>query len=84
MSLKVSVWDEDADGEQFIGQVLIKCSELKDKYEDDLYDLTNENGGKDDSLGQLYMKLRLGPPIDEDMQPMDDCLWAPRWHQRWA
>jgi len=78
MSLKVSVWDEDADGEQFIGQVLIKCSELKDKYEDDLYDLTNENGGKDDSLGQLYMKLRLGPPIDEDMQPMDDCLWAPR------
>lgn len=78
LSLKVSVWDEDADGEQFIGQVLIKCSELKDKFEDDLYDLTDANGAKDDSLGQLYMKLRLGPPIDENMQPMDDCLWAPR------
>ena len=80
MKLKVALYDDDDDGEAFIGQVKFAINELKKDgpYTDDLYSLQDEKGKDDPTLGQVYLKLRFGAPRDDDEQELDDLIFAPK------
>jgi len=80
MRLKVAIYDDDDDGEAFIGQCKFAVNDLKKDgpYTDDLYDLLDEKGNPDPSLGQVYLKIRFGAPRDDDDQDLDDLIYAPK------